>query len=632
MRHLLVHLVALAAFAAALRGSGGALLRWSPLRRRLPGGAWHGVTAWTLGALYWTAGLFTLASIGRLGLGGMALVALPLGLVAILGERGDADAHPVPPVDRRERIALGLLCAVLLPTFLLTATPTVSTDADVYHLTLPRLFLEHGGFRQVEFNVYAHWPLATELFYAAALGVQDWILAKWLHFGCGLLVMAGLFVGARLLDEDRGDSRAWAVGGMAAAFFVANGVVRFELRAANVDLAHAAAFLVAFLALARARDLSVEQGKPWLLLAGLAAGLTASIKLPGIAWAAIVGVLYLPRLGEAAARRAFALCFILPVALLWTPWLIKSALLTGNPVYPFLWGVFGGPDWSVALGEQFRAWQGSIGMGRSPGDYLWLPLRVIFGGGEGYDHFDGELGRFWILLLPLTFFSRRRPLVRRALAVGGLGFVFWAATSQQMRFLVPLLPILALAGAVALADLAERLAPRRRGLALGLAFTLALGLAARVHGPLAGPALRTARTFMQVEAAGGDLLAGAVPPVFRWIDRELPADARLLFLNTNKGFFCRRDYLADSFFEASQIVDWSARANSPADIARLLEARRVTHLLLDRRPLGVPYPNALWTLLGDPRRAREIHRSPDDRFVVFALAPPDRSTDQADDQ
>ena len=42
-------------------------------------------------------------------------------------------------------------------------------------------------------------------------------------------------------------------------------------------------------------------------------------------------------------------------------------------------------------------------------------------------------------------------------------------------------------------------------------------------------------------------------PVFRAIDADVPADGRLLFINTNHGFFCHRDFIADSFFEASQI-------------------------------------------------------------------------------
>ena len=40
-------------------------------------------------------------------------------------------------------------------------------------------------------------------------------------------------------------------------------------------------------------------------------------------------------------------------------------------------------------------------MGRDAVDYLLLPWRVILEGGRGYDHFDGELGAFWIVVLPV---------------------------------------------------------------------------------------------------------------------------------------------------------------------------------------------------------------------------------------
>ena len=48
-----------------------------------------------------------------------------------------------------------------------------------------------------------------------------------------------------------------------------------------------------------------------------------------------------------------------------------------------------------------------------------------------------------------------------------------------------------------------------------------------------------------------------------------PADAKLMLLNTNHGFFCHRDFVADSFFEASQINALFLGADGKKGIDRL---------------------------------------------------------------
>src|SRR5688572_29078880 len=88
-------------------------------------------------------------------------------------------------------------------------------------------------------------------------------------------------------------------------------------------------------------------------------------------------------------------------------------------------------------------------MGRSPLDFLLLPVRVLFFGAEGYERFDGRLHPLAGVLLPVAVIGAwREPIARRALAVAGIWFVLWGATSQQMRFMIPALPFLAFATAV----------------------------------------------------------------------------------------------------------------------------------------------------------------------------------------
>ncbi|MCP3958616.1 MAG: hypothetical protein GY719_12255 [bacterium] len=619
MAYLLYHGMMLGLLAASCWSAGIAL---SPVLGRRPGlGDLRLLARFCLGLAALTLIVFLLSATGLLRSRLLwALMALLLaGALVHLTRRGRG-AWPVRGMPGLEALVyLALLLALLTPFFLLAVTPAVTGDAGVYHLTLPKLFLAHQGFRPVPLNVYSTWPLGVELLFAVAMAIADYVLAKLVHFGFGLLTLYALYAGCRA--HHRPES-----GWLAMIFFLANGVVGFELRVAYVDLAYAFYFLAAFLFMLQARTDSPAAGTA-LTLSGLCCGLMAGVKVTGIVGAAVIGALFLPHLVSAWRRgnarpvlTSFLTRFCLPVTILWTPWLARAAWLTGNPFYPFFHDLLGGPDWSSSLTGQLQAWQSSIGMGRTPVDYLLLPVRVILAGGRGYERFDGEIGAFWIVLLPLAAWAAWRvPLVRTCLGASGLYFLFWSLSSQQMRFLIPVLPLLAIAGAVAVVELVGRLpSARGRRLARVLGVVAAATFLVVTQGRELAAGYRTFGVYLRAE---GDLLTTAGHPVHAFVNRSLPEDAKLLLLNTNQAFFFDREILADSFFEASQIAEWLRPAASVAQLRKLLDGRGVSHLLIEHRPLPIGYPPVLGELLRDPDHVEQIHLSEDRRFSVFALKP-----------
>ncbi len=95
-----------------------------------------------LGLGFWIACLFLLAVAGGLRpwiLRGLIALVIT-GAVAAWGHSGWRIRRPaLPPATTLGGLAL--LAAILTPLFLLAANPPVSWDANVYHLTLPDLFL-----------------------------------------------------------------------------------------------------------------------------------------------------------------------------------------------------------------------------------------------------------------------------------------------------------------------------------------------------------------------------------------------------------------------------------------------------------------------------------------------------------
>ena len=91
-------------------------------------------------------------------------------------------------------------------------------------------------------------------------------------------------------------------------------------------------------------------------------------------------------------------------------------------------------------------------------------------------------------------------------------------------------------------------------------------------------------------------------------------------VNTNHGFFCHREYLADSFFEASQTRELVMGCNTRSDVAELLRDHGLTHVLVDARNRGIPYPQAFLDFLEEPTPlAEQIYRSEEGRFTLLEL-------------
>jgi hypothetical protein len=395
------------------------------------------------------------------------------------------------------------------------------------------------------------------------------------------------------------------VGWLGALPLLASPVVQFEASIAYVDIALGFFFLVG---LEQVLDALETRARAAIVLAGVFGGVLAGSKVSGAIYAlclmlVLAGGLLLQRV---AWRQVVAhgLWFGVPVLALALPWTLKTWSLTGNPVYPFAHGLFGGPEWSGELHAAFTRWQMSMGRGRWPIDYLLLPWRVIREAGGGYSGFGGHVGGFWIVLVPLALVGLvRDATVRRCLALAGLNFFFWAVTSQQARFLIPLLGVLSLACALTVG----RLLPGRSVRPVALALTV--GFVVWVDGLW--------RHFLKPPPATDDRaawVASAAPNMYRFINESTPTTARVMMLNVNKGYFLRRAYYADSFFEASQVAATFHDTESVAEVAEILRELGVTHLLFQRRDWGIRYPQPLLDFLATAPVVRD-----DGAFTLHAV-------------
>jgi hypothetical protein len=576
-----------------------------------------------LGMIAWSSALFALAALDRLspdGLRAAALAAAGAGLALAIRDALRARGRPPRPgkLGWRETAGAACLAVALASSFLLSLDPRVEWDADTYHLTLPRIFLEQRGFVRIPFFVYSTWPLATELLFAVALAVRDHVLAAGLHFACGALLVIGVASVARR-------SAGPAAGVFAGALLLADPAFHFEIRTAYVDLALALFFFLAYCAWQPA-DACAEPRKrrQLLVLAGVFLGGAAGTKLIGGLAFAVFAALELGR-GLARRRRLGALigdqaCLLLPALALASPWYLRSFALMGDPLYPALYAIFGGGggEWSAELAARTAEHHRAFGMGRTPWDFLLLPLRLTaIGDPEAALRFGGNVHPLWAVLAPILVWGCFADRAVRALALPALLWIAcWFAGSQTVRLLLPAQPLLVCAVAIACARAATALAPRQPGALASLAFAVAAAVAVSDVVEAAPRVAELARLARSGERA---VLDSALPPHCRFVNDELPPDARILMLDENRSFFCRRSFLADSLFQASQMNALLRTTSDAEGLAALLHRLGVTHLLVADRDWGIDWPLHLREALAGGTLLRRVYR--DEELALYALSP-----------
>jgi hypothetical protein len=355
---------------------------------------------------------------------------------------------------------LALLLVYVCIDLIAVSAPISSPDALLYHAADPRLFARSHRIFEIPWNSSSYEPSSVEM-----LALDGFLLWNPVQgaFAPLLLALAALAaVGAfayRVADR--------SVALLAAVIFFAQPFMVWE--ATSLFIETGIALMVALAAwnlFAFVRH--SERGA--LVLAGVFAGGAAGMKYLGLiaalTLAAVLALLLLRRLN---AQRA--LLFAIPAAAVALPWYVKNAILTGNPFYPH---IFGGLNSSAA--RELRYSMDSFGSGHSFLDFVLLPARLLaaakpFDGGE-------YLSPLFVIFAPVAALLSRGRAILIACAGALLYLIAWFVTTQQARFLVPLMPAVAVLAALGILALARESRLGRLLATTVTAAALAVGLGA----------------------------------------------------------------------------------------------------------------------------------------------------------
>ena len=313
--------------------------------------------------------------------------------------------------------------------------PELDYDVMEYHAAVPLQYLQ-GGLRQPH-NMFAAFPQLTEMltYCTFALntlgrdGADVGARAPEFFYAARLLdfLFLPMLLGALVLTLARADAgrpAALRAGLLAVLTLLAMpGVIQWSLTL-YVENAFGFYFLLALYAAARAVfPADNPGGGRWVLLAGVLAGLCAGTKYPGLlfAGAGACGLLLLFSRGRGNRLGRAALCGG-ACWLVFSPWLVKNYLLTGNPFAP-LWNLgFGVENWDAVQTARFDLAH-RPGWGEAPGAGLFTPGALLRQAGRLFLGF-GNLSFGALALAGLGGFCLREKTPAPAARAGNYP-LFW---------------------------------------------------------------------------------------------------------------------------------------------------------------------------------------------------------------
>ncbi|MDI9621488.1 MAG: hypothetical protein QM379_06360 [Acidobacteriota bacterium] len=493
----------------------------------------------------------------------------------------------------RHALAAGVLLVCLAGAFAWALAPSVWYDELNYQAAAPAQFAREGRVVDIPEEFRTVWTHNAAMLFALGAVLAGVPAIKLVSFAIGLVALAATAALGTLVGGRR-------VGALAAVLAAALPVWSWEMGVALVDLA-----VTGFVTMAAVAVVASGESQPvrWAAVGGLLAGFALGTKLNaapfvlvlGLALLALVGLRHGPR--QAAVAGASFAAAALAVLL---PWLIRDWAWTGNPVFPFLNGVFQSPRWEGGASFNFETYGARSGVAA----LFLLPYDLLvrgdaFGPGLG----PGVAGALPWLALPwlAPAMQGRRRAASWALSVGGLTAVALAmVVAQYLRYLLPALPPLAVVAALNLDAAHTLLAARwRRGAAV---LATVLGLAYVGGSRLAHTAMmwEIPERFPVGVAAGHErpeaLLSRAVREVdaFRFLDSRAPAGAKVLTIGCPLRLYTHTRVF-EVLHEPFELRDLARSDLTGGPLAAALVQRGFTWLVIDHQNSADarPFPSAL---------------------------------------
>jgi 4-amino-4-deoxy-L-arabinose transferase-like glycosyltransferase len=514
-----------------------------------------------------------------------------------------------------EKVLFAFVCVPIVLALIAALAPPTAKDTLLYHFAVPKAFIAQGANAPVDGNIASYLALGTEMHTVWAMLLGGIFSPRTGEAAAGAtvflffpLLLAAVYGWAREL----GLGKRWA---LLAVLMVAAVPTAFHVASsAYIDLALAFFITLAIAALGRWWK-TLETG--WLIYAAIFLGAALSVKLTALFVFAAFALVILLRARQAKedapdrTANIFATGFValLIAGAIASPWYLKTWKQTGSPIFPFYMSFWKGEaaGWDVERSALFQAMNSQYG-GYEKGvtDYLLSPVRVsVLAQPEQAPLFDGVIGVAFLIGLPVLLWALWKFELPAEVKVGAgvcaVMFLFWLFSSQQVRYLLPVLPVLA----IGICAAGQAISREKKALAAVWQFSLiASALAALVTGAAWFLQKAPLRVVLGGESRDAYLARNIdYYPYYQVLNTETTADARVWLVNMRRDTYnLDRPYFSDYLFE-----DWTLRklvweARSTAELKAKARERGFNYVLV-RHDFLFDYDRS--TLVDDKKSRKE---------------------------
>lgn len=498
---------------------------------------------------------------------------------------------PVIPIGKGGRLASGLMWFIgFLYLILVTGSalaPEQAFDSLNVHLPYARdAALSHRTIFDPN-NWSSAMPALPLMSYITAFLTSGVNLAKLFNVLCFAACAGVICFYAR---------RWWGgkAGAAAALLFLSCPIALYEATTALIDLPLAMFSAAAVLSL-----LEWTRGgeRELLRLSAVSLGFALGCKYHAAFWLVPASLLILfhslrVRRQDLKSTLTILMQYLLIVFVLFLPWLYRTWHYTGNPVFPAANWLFKSPYFTPQMDAAAKAAYANEGVGVSLFELARLPWTVTVHPGP----FRGTLGILFLVGVALALVRRMAQPAGYGLAFAAFYFYAWALTAQEIRYLLPLAPLLCVIASAGIVGKREdscvgegnRMPPWLRTLAAyaGLATIIAGSLLAF---PYCYPKVvrewtywhsyQSPLAFLLGRETAQDFVKRDVPSiyVYDYINAHLGERDRILLLNDSARFYSRVSTLYSFTVEAERFLLLETEEGLVAG----LEMSGITHVLLN---------------------------------------------------
>lgn len=550
-----------------------------------------------LGAAIWSLIFFFLGITGLYN-SATAIVAIVIGLgLAVFSFRRVREAKsesrvPEKP-SRSDLLIVALIAIPLVLAFISSLAPPIAKDTLLYHFSLPKVFIAQHHMSFVEGNMNSYMALGTEMHIVWAMlvgnlaGVQAGEAAGsaaiWLFFP--LLLMA-IFGWSRELGLDRRLS-------LIAVAVVATVPTIYHVSSSSyIDVAWALSIFLAVYSLCRWWR-SLESG--WLVFTALflSAALAAKMLTVFAIAAFVLVIVFRARNAQNEERVSVSKVLFGGIGSLVAGVILGSAsylrtwIETGSPLFPFYLNVWpsSAAGWDAERSGMLQALSSQYGGdSKTLLDQLFLPWNVsINAQPEIHANFDGVIGFAFLLGLPLVAWAiwkfELKIEAKISTGIAAIMFLFWLTSSQQIRYLLPVLPLMS----IAIIASVDAISSKVRGLRT---VATAAYLVAASAGTLVTTAWFLQKAPLRV-VLGGETREAFVTrsldylPYYQWLNSETAADDKVWLVNMRRDtYYLDRPYFSDYMIEDLTLQKMVSEAKDARELRAKTAAMGIKYLLV----------------------------------------------------